>query len=49
MTLATLKLLHGLLCSQQLNLGAKREDIDEALTARDELEAAIAAAEKAND
>ena len=45
MTLNTLRFLHGLLCAQQINAGAPRAEIDAVLAAREELEAAIKAAE----
>lgn len=42
----TLRLLYGLLCSQQLTLSAPRAEIEAVLAAKEELEAAIAEAEK---
>lgn len=47
MTENTLRLLYDLLCRQQLNVGASRDDIGAVLTARQELEDALAALEKA--
>jgi len=41
MSLSSLRLLHGLLCSQQIAVGADRAEIDAILAARTELEAAI--------
>jgi hypothetical protein len=49
MTLNTLRLLHALLTQQQVSVGAAREEIEAVLTARDELEAAIAQAEATSD
>ena len=45
MSLNTLRLLHNLLCSQQITMNAPRVDIDAVLAAKDELEAAILEAE----
>lgn len=45
MSLNTLRLLHQLLTAQPLNLTAPREEIEAVLAARDELAAAIEAAE----
>lgn len=42
MSLNTLRLLYQLLCSQTLAVGADRAEIDAVLTAREELEAAMA-------
>jgi hypothetical protein len=41
----TLRLLSGLLDSQQINVGAGRDEIEAVLTARDELQAEIAGRE----
>lgn len=49
MTPNTLRLLYGLLCSQQINVGAPRSEIEAVLAAREELEVAIAAAEAEAD
>lgn len=47
MSLNTLRLLYQILVAQPLNVGAPREEIDAVLAARDELAAAIEAAEQA--
>lgn len=41
LSLNTLRFLYALLCSQQINAGAPRSEIDAVLAAREELEAAI--------